>query len=596
MAVSDEVKERLDIVEVVGQYVTGLKKAGRNYKAVCPFHTEKTPSFIVFPDRQTWRCFGACATGGDTFSFVMRMEKMDFGDALKLLAQRAGVDLPQRKAREEHQSLYDLNALAAAFFQELLYSRRGEAARAYLEQRGVDTQATELFQLGLSPGGGDELLAHLAAKGVPHAQAVAAGLAIAPDDGPGRDMFRGRLMIPIRDDHANLVGFGGRALDGPEPKYLNSPRTPVFDKSRILYGLHLAKGPIKERGEGVIVEGYMDVIAAHQHGFGNVVASMGTALTEAQVNFLQAHGQKYVLALDPDTAGQEATFRSLEGSWRVFERRVVGARRGVTLYERPLDVSLRVAVLPSGKDPDQVIRERPAHWEQLIQQAAPLPDYLLGTAPHRWDLTTSEGKAQAHEYLFPLLSGMGNPFERERSIRRLAELLGVRPETLAATLARPTRVRSQRRQTTASPTERESHDPHVEYLLALLLQWPDLKEAAGQLTPEAIGQMEDREIFTLWLKCSTLDRLRDTLDEELRGRVDGLLVLSLPPMDHLQREKAVRESVHRLEERWLRNLKIEEALLLERQGEVEGIESQAMDTNDRLRRLFDIKNQGSRSG
>ena len=611
MALSDEVKERLDIVDVVGQYVPSLQKAGRNFKALCPFHTEKTPSFVIFPERQSWRCFGACASGGDVFTFVMRVEQLGFSDALKQLAQRAGVTIPERQVRQEHQTLYRIMEAAAVFFQELLQSKRGEAARAYLEQRGVDREAMDRFQLGLSPGSGIQLLEHLSALGYPQDQAVAAGLATRQDDGPPRDMFRGRLMIPIHDDRANLVGFGGRSLDGLEPKSLNSPRTAAFDKSRILYGFHHAKEHIKKQREGVVVEGYMDVIAAHQRGFENVVASMGTAVTEAQVRLLLGVGRQFVLALDPDAAGQEATFRSLEGSWQRFQQRAAVTRRGVTLYERPFEVTLRVAILPEGRDPDQVVRDDPAEWERFIHEAQPLPEYLLAKAPAWWDLATSQGKAQANDRLYPFFDSMANKFDRERYIRLLAELLDSTPETLAASIRkprqRPTQGRTEPETHSASavPFERERRDPLEEHALALLLQWPELKEAARELAPEAMIRLENREVFAHWLECSTIDVLVQSVDEELQERVNALLSLALPPMDTRQREQAIRECVYRLEERRLRELKAEEALLLthatqsaleepEEQGELAVVEQRAMDTNERLRRLFNARAQEQR--
>ena len=611
MALSDEVKERLDIVEVIGQYVPSLQRAGRNFKAPCPFHTEKTPSFVVFPERQSWRCFGACASGGDVFSFVMRMDKLGFSDALKQLAQRAGVTIPQRQVREEYQTLYRLMEAAAAFFQELLHSKRGEAARAYLERRGLDRETMDRFQLGLGPGSGTQLLEHLSALGFAHDQAVAAGLATRPDDGPPRDMFRGRVMIPIHDDRANLVGFGGRSLDDTEPKYLNSPRTAAFDKGRILYGFHRAKEHIKKQGEGVVVEGYMDVIAAHQHGFENVVASMGTAVTEAQVGLLLGIGRQFVLALDPDTAGQEATFRSLEGSWRRFQHRAAVTRRGVTLYERPFEVTLRVAILPEGRDPDQVIRDSPAEWEVFVHQAQPLPEYLLAKAPTWWDLSIGEGKAQANDRLYPFFDSMANKFDRERYIRLLAQLLDSTPETLAASIRKPRQAPPQRRSApeaspaSAAPFERERRDPLEEHALALLLQWPELKEAARELAPEAIIRMDNREVFAHWLECTTIDGLLKVVDEEQQERVNALLSSSLPPMDHRQREQAIRECVYRLEERRLRNLKAEEALLLaypaqssheesEEQEDIADTEQRAVDTNERLRQLFYARAQEQR--
>ena len=603
MSLTDDVKQRLDIVDVVSQYVPALQKAGRNYKALCPFHTEKTPSFVVFPDRQSWRCFGACATGGDIFTFVMRREQAGFSDTLKQLAQRAGVSVPERQVREEHQALLQVNEAAATFFQELLHSPRGASAREYLEQRGVDREATDRFQLGLSPVAGDELLKHLTSLGSSDAQAVDAGLAVGGDEGPVRGRFRGRLMIPIRDDRANLVGFGGRSLDGSDPKYLNSPRTPVFDKGRILYAFHLARQSIKQAGEGVVVEGYMDAIAAHRHGFDNVVASMGTAVTEAQIRLLVAAGQRFVLALDPDAAGQEATRRSLESTWRMFEQRIMTARRGVTLYERPSEISLRIAVLPPGDDPDKVIREDPDQWERFIREAPSLPDYLLASSPDWWDLSTSEGKRQAAKTLFPFLQSMENPFDREKYTRALAERLETTPETLAASVGRPQRGSSRRRgpadvpQTSAAPFELENRDPLEEHLLSLILRWPDLKETARSLPPDAFRRPDYRELFIVWQKCSTIEELYHTADEGIREQVETMLSAPFPPTDIHQREEAVRQCLYRMEERHLRELKAEEALLLtqtasvatQEEGETQDVgalERRVVDTNERLRQLF----------
>ena len=605
MALSDEIKERLDIVDVVGSYVPTLQRAGRNYKAPCPFHSERTPSFVVFPERQSWRCFGACATGGDVLSFVMHMEKQGFADTLKLLAQRAGVTIPQRRDREERHAFHQVNEAAVTFFQEVMRSRQGIAARTYLQQRGVDTETIDQFQLGLSPAGGSTLLEHLSALGYPQEQVVGAGLATRAVDGSPQDLFRGRLTFPIRDDQGNLAGFGGRSLDGSEPKYLNSPHTQVFDKGRILYAFHRAKAPIKEQGEGVVVEGYMDAIAAHQHGFRNVVASMGTALTEPQVALLRGVGRTFVLALDPDAAGQAATFRSLETSWRVFERRAVGRRRNVPLYERRADLSLKIAVLPFGKDPDKVIHENPEEWRRLVDEALPLLDYLFTSAAGRWDLSTSEGKAKAGEELYPLIATLDNVFEQERYFRQLADTLGVQPATLEASLGRLSHSVSRRAEALPAPRasvsvlEQERRDPLEEHLLALILQWPDLREYLGELDAQVLKQWEDREVFTSWIRCSTIEALLQTLDDDLRQRVHDLLTLPIPPLDPRQREQAAEDCVRRLEERRLRSLKAEEALLLgqwEQPGQTEQIEQRIVDTNEQLRRLFHARTGPERHG
>lgn len=593
MALSDEIKERLDIVELVGGYVPSLQKAGRNFKALCPFHTERTPSFYVFPERQSWRCFGACATGGDVLSFVMRMEKLSFGDTLKLLAQRAGVTMPQRQERHERNALYQVNEAAAAFFQEVLRSPQGIAARTYLQQRGLDAETMSRFELGLSPGSGSALRDHLLALGQSHEQVVRAGLATQSTDAPPRDMFLGRLMFPIRDDQGNLAGFGGRSLDGSDPKYLNSPRTEVFDKGRILYAFHRAKGSIREHGEGVVVEGYMDAIAAHQYGFDNVVASMGTALTEAQVALLKSVGKRFVMAMDSDAAGKEATFRSLRDSWH--------ALTGFS------DVLLSIVLLPFGKDPDELIRTSSEAWRRSVAESTPLLDYLFDSAPTRWDLSASVGKQQAVDELKQVINRMGNVFEQDKYFRKLADTLGVSLATLEASMGRP-RPRSSssrfrnRGQAPAASTkafEDEKRDPVEEHLLALVLQWPELREFVRDLDPQTLGRWDDRHLFTSWIECSTIERLLQGLEEDLHHRVHYLLSLSVPPMDLRQREQAVKDCFHRLEERWLRNLKAEEALLLQEGEAAEHpgeLEQRGVDTNERLRQLFHARAGHPRRG
>jgi DNA primase len=609
MSLVDEIKGRLEIVDVVGQYVTNLQKSGRNYKAPCPFHTEKTPSFFVFPDRQSWRCFGACATGGDAFTFVMKREQLSFSDALKILASHAGVTIPDKAIREEHQNLYMVNDAAASFFQEQLLSQPGELAVKYLEGRGMGKQAIEQFQLGVSPKTGDKLLKHLMAQGFSQSQISEAGLVTGVGNGAPRDLFRGRLIIPIRDDSGNLAGFGGRSIEDIEPKYMNTPRTPIFDKGHILYAFDLAKASMKERGKGIVVEGYMDAITAHLHGFDNVVASMGTAVTEAQVQLLLRTGQQFVLALDPDNAGREATFRSLEGSWRVFEQRKISARRGVNLYQRALDVTLYVAVLPSGKDPDEVIRHKPEEWEQLIQDASSLADYLLATAGERWDLSTSEGKVRATQQLFPLFNVVGNIFDRERFIRGLADRLGTTPATLVASIGKTVGQSVRRKepypvpQVSASPFERENRDVREEHLLAWLLQSLESRELVQELSPEVFNQPSNRELFSLLLKCSTIEELFQHADQRVREQVDRFLAVPLPPSDSRQKEQVVRQCALLLEERRLRGLKAEEALRFaqdpkamdggDNSEDEEGLAEQIMDTNERLRQLFYTKSQPS---
>ena len=428
MSVVDDIRDKLDLVDVISGHVT-LRKAGRNYKARCPFHTEKTPSFTVSPERQTWRCFGACATGGDIFNFVMRKDGVEFGEALRRLADTAGVEITSRPKEQvdREEALFRVNREAARFYNEMLKSPEGRAALKYLYDRGIDDKAIEEFQLGFSPKGRDRLRTHLSTLDANLGHAAQAGLLRSDDEGNVRDFFFGRLMVPILDRRGRVAGFGGRSLDGSNPKYINTAATPIFDKQATLYALDKAAPAIREQETAVIVEGYMDVIAAHQHGRKNVVASMGTALTERQVYLVRTLAKTVVLALDADTAGQEATLRSLEASWRAMERRRFGQRE---------EVALRIAVMPEGRDPDDLIRESPEQWDGIVQSAVPYMDFLIPAFARRYDLDSSQGKARAAEALMPIILSMGNSFEQDQYFGKLADTLGVTREQLQASIGK----------------------------------------------------------------------------------------------------------------------------------------------------------------
>jgi DNA primase len=288
MSVITEVKQRLDIVELVSEYVT-LQKAGRNFKALCPFHSEKHPSFFVFPAQQSWHCFGACGTGGDIFSFIMKKEGIDFGQALRLLAQRGGITLgpleaPGKAVDEKKERLFQINEAATEYYHHLLSSTKaGEAARSYLARRKVMPETIKEFRLGFSPDAWETIKDYLLGKGYTEKELVEAGLIIEKEEGGSYDRFRNRLVFPICDIQGRVTGFGARVLDDSLPKYINSSQTSIFDKSSSLYGVDRAKSAIRKENLAIIVEGYTDVLTAHQHSWQNVVGSMGTSLTGKQV-------------------------------------------------------------------------------------------------------------------------------------------------------------------------------------------------------------------------------------------------------------------------------------------------------------------------
>lgn len=520
MSVVDDIRDKLDIVDVVSNHVPSLRKAGRNFKARCPFHTEKTPSFTVSPERQTWRCFGACATGGDVFNFIMRKDGVEFGEALRRLAELAGVELTTRPKEQVdlEEALFRVNREAARFYNETLKSPEGRAALKYLYDRGIDDKAIEEFQLGYSPRGRDRLRTHLSTLDANLGHAAQAGLLRSDDEGNVHDFFFGRLMVPILDRRGRVAGFGGRSLDGSNPKYINTAATPIFDKQATLYALDKAASAIREQETAVIVEGYMDVIAAHQHGRKNVVASMGTALTERQVYLVRSLAKTVVLALDADAAGQEATRRSLEESWQASQRRRLGQREAVTL---------RIAELPEGRDPDDLIREARDKWDEIVQFAHPYVDFLIDKLPDRHDLSTPQGKAEAAEELRNPILSMRNDPEQDRYFDKLANALGVTRETLQARIKGPPpegrRRPPVRTQPSAPPSSRTlsplaSGDDkgREEFVLAVLLRWPDLIDVVGDHTPEEFRGTENRELFTQLLATGTIDELRNHPDETLR--------------------------------------------------------------------------------
>ena len=595
MAIVDDIKSRLDILDLVSRYAT-LQRSGRSYRAPCPFHSERTPSFYVFPERQSWRCFGACATGGDIFSFFMQAENLQFGEALRRLAQEAGIDLPNRSSRGQTSVNFEINEEADRYFARVLQSDEGTAARTYLHNREVSAATISTFELGFSPAGGRALRDYLSSRGHTTDQMVAAGLVTKTESGEYRDLFRGRLTICIRGEDGNLRGFGGRALDDSTPKYLNSPKTSAFDKGRILYGLHLAKDTIRKEGTVVVVEGYMDAIMAHQHGFNNVVASMGTALTQEQASTLRALAPEVILALDPDTAGQEATLRSMESAWGVFHSEMIRPSGGGTaLYHRPELPRLKVASLPQGQDPDAVIRKDPDAWTALVAQAVPLFDYLFTALSARFDPVTPDGKAQLSQLLFPLVASIGDTFLQDHYFQRLASLLGVSVESLQSSLGRAlssaTRSRpkpaaqvNRRNEASTSPFQLSERDPLEELCIAMLLQSSEPYPGTESLQREYFLRPENREALACWREGND----PDIVGEEVRSHWDYLQAIQLPPSDRKEREAALEDYMRRLEARHLRRLKAEEEMRLgdASPAELDDYENEVLSVNERIRDLL----------
>jgi DNA primase len=420
---AERVKQQADIVRVVGEYLR-LKKTGKDFSGLCPFHQEKTPSFTVSPIKQIFYCFG-CGKGGDIFNFVMEMERCEFPDALRLVAEKCGIAIPKPKPSspaERTQSsvrttLVEMHREAQTFFvKQLQGTAEGKLARAYLEDRGLDKATIERFGIGYAPSGGDSLLRHLKGK---YAEKLLAesGLVSRGEGGRFFDRFRRRITFPIANDSGKIVAFGCRALGEDQPKYLNSPETPIYSKSNVLYHLDRAKEALRRSDFAVLVEGYMDAIAVARAGITNVVASCGTSLAEPQIKLLGRFTKRVIVNYDPDAAGQAATERSI-----------------AILLEQ--DFEVRVLALPGKADPDKFIREQGADvYMKLLKESPPYVDYLIARA-RQMDMTTAEGKLRAVNFLLPYVQKIPNRILRSEWATRIAQQLRLDEPVLRAALSK----------------------------------------------------------------------------------------------------------------------------------------------------------------
>ena len=528
MDLVEEVKKRLDIVEIASGY-TQLAKAGRTYRGLCPLHSEKHGSFFVYPEDGSWHCFGACNTGGDIFSLVMKKEGLSFGEALKMLAEKAGIEVPQKTTGREDdlEPIYQINLKAAYYFNNLLLkSSRAEKARQFLKERGVAEETIERFVLGYSLPDWEDLKDFLEVQGFSEELIILSGLAIRSDTGRSYDRFRDRLIFPIRDIKGRVAGFGGRALDDTMPKYLNSGETAVFNKGKLVYGIDLAREAIRKEDRAVIVEGYMDTIIAHQYGFSNTVASMGTAVTEDQIYQLKKLTQNIILALDSDQAGEEAMIRC-------------------TSYENVLSNEIKVIQLPQGEDPDDVIRE--GRWTEFLSQARPLLEYAFEKLSNGLDLNTAQGKSGVTRRLIPVISEVRDPIKQAHYLAKLAKLAGVSENRLAVLLKKE----HTSDKTKEVPVAELFESPIEEYCLSLLIHKPDLRGETGELVPEFFENSQNREVFLTIMRESNMEKAVEKLDPSLREHFDRLANRFIPTESASAR---LADCILRLKERHLRNL------------------------------------------
>lgn len=437
----DLIRSKVDLVELISSYIP-LKKAGRNFKALCPFHSEKTPSFIISPERQIWKCFG-CSLGGDVFRFLMEYEKMSFAETLHFLADKTGVKLTGFKpstAQQEKERLLAINHLASEFYHYVLLNHpAGKQGLAYLLNRGIGQSVIETFKLGYAPNNWDTLLNYLVKKKTYQTQDLEkAGLIINKSHHPSSiihdpsnyyDRFRGRIMFPLTDQRSNILGFSGRTIssaedlprDRQEAKYINSPETILYHKGELFYGLHLTKEAIKKKDQTVIVEGEFDLISSYQAGIKNVAAIKGSALTEPQVNLIKRFCSTIILALDTDAAGDAAV------------------RRGIEIADNA-GLNIRVSQPKYGKDPDECARHSPGLWKESINQAMPVFDFYLQSVVNRFDKDSVEGKKKISEEIIPLLAKITNEVIKAHYFKKLADTLKVEEETIIKEMERLSRL------------------------------------------------------------------------------------------------------------------------------------------------------------
>ena len=449
MSTIDEIKAKIDIVDLVSEAGVKLRHAGKNYTGFCPFHDNKhTPAFVVWPESGTWRCFGQCNEGGDIFKFMMKREGIDFKDALNKLADRAGVKVESFVAekpeiKEAHEHLRELLEAAIIFYRTHLFNNKD--ILAYLrEKRGLTDATIETFGLGYAPHGYDNLLKSFTSKGYSEKDLIDAGMLSVRETDDSRntpsghatkvyDKFRNRIMIPIRDENGKMAGFGARIVDPNDiPKFLNSPETPIFTKGHILYGLDRARKPIRMADQAVIVEGYLDVIALHQAGYENVVSPMGTALTEDQLRLLKRSTRRIVLALDPDAAGQKAVLRGLDAARSAMDREgeLGFDARGLLRNEARLQADLRVASMPDDLDPDEIVARDKDEWKRLIENAKPIVTHVMDSLAVGQNLNDAKVKNQIAAQVLPLIEDLPSPVERDTYRQALARMLRVDESSL----------------------------------------------------------------------------------------------------------------------------------------------------------------------
>jgi len=531
----DEIRNRLDIVELISEYVS-LKPSGKGYKGLCPFHQEKTPSFMVDSGRQIFHCFG-CGEGGNIFTFIMKIEKVKFPEAVKILADKAGIALPtfenqNIKSSPDRELIFRLNEIAADYYHRNLFSAQGKSARQYLWKRNFSEEIIKKFQLGYALPGYEHLMSILLAKKIPLSDLFKAGLvAKSSKSGKTMDYFRNRIIFPIFNLQGNIIAFGGRVLDDKLPKYINSPETAVYSKAKHLYGLFQAKKSIRQKNQVIIVEGYTDVLMAHQYGFENVVASLGTALTSQQIDLVKRYADEVLVAFDSDTAGKIATLRSLN--------MIKKAVRKVRIISLPLDSDPADVLLKEGKN----------YFSNLLDKALPLIDYKLKVLTEQYNASTSAGKISIIRELFPDLSSVTSEVELQTEVKKIAEKLDLAEESILNDLNRY--KKGNRVLLTSILTDTSSESTHInaeKILIGSMLQKRDnIEKIFSELQVEDFSVQEHREIVSIIMDLFkggekvSLQKVMDELeDPEMISLLSKIIMQDLVSLDTMVVNRSIK--------------------------------------------------------
>jgi len=589
----EEIKSKIDIVDFIGEYVK-LRPVGKNYQGLCPFHKDTHPSFYVSPERQVWKCFG-CERGGDIFSFLQEIEGIEFPEALRILAKRAGVKLGtfQKHEADERLRLIEICRLSALFYhQVLLRSPLAKEARSYLKKRGLKDEIIEEFKLGFAPERWDSLLKFLTKRKYALSDIEAAGLIVSGKRASQYyDRFRDRIMFPICNSYGEVVGFTGRVLPGADEKqgkYINTPQTAIYNKSRILYGLNLAKPFIRQEDSVVLVEGNMDVISSYQAGVKNVVCSSGTALTESQIELLSRYSKNVILAFDVDPAGMSATNRSID-----------------LMLSHGLNI--KIVNLPKGKDPDDCIRQNPLFWKNAVAKPLAFMDYYFSQVLKRKKIETLEDKRKAGKELLEVISKIKDSFERDLWIQKLANALKVSEESLQQAMAQLTV--SRKAQVSPAKTKEETETKEIERtffpeeeagkrFLGLVAGYPQLAKNISFLNLDILPTHDLRTIARIIKKCwQTNKRIESKrVEKELKERrlVNFFnLILFLAEKEYQKfnpedLEKECQRLLHYLKDRYLK-AKIEEKTLELEEIEKTGKKKQIEALTRQILRLTEIR-------